>query len=228
MFQIKDLHAGLTLVFLIVFNAVFFIVGGTVRTTGEWISYAFIHFSYLMLLLTPKLINNSSITSTLGVSVYFISFLYFVITLLVGCVFVLVRPENYIPELVTYIIISGVYFVVLLTSLIANEKTVEAEEEHRQDMLFVSNATNLIKQINAECTGTTIEKNVERLYDLIRTSQVKSDPSVWDEENVILQELNQLATTISETNHEESEKILERIEKSVRARNGRLSAIRRS
>ena len=90
MFQIKDLHAGLTLVFLIVFNAVFFIVGGTVRTTGEWISYAFIHFSYLMLLLTPKLINNSSITSTLGVSVYFISFLYFVITLLVGCIFILV------------------------------------------------------------------------------------------------------------------------------------------
>lgn len=228
MFQIKDLHAGLTLVFLIVFNAIFFIVGGTVRTTGEWISYAFIHFSYLMLLLTPKLINNSSITSTLGVSVYFISFLYFVITLLVGCVFILVRPENYIPELVTYIIISGVYFVVHLTSLIANEKTVEAEEEHRQDMMFVSNATNLIKQIKADCTGTTIEKNVERLYDLIRTSQIKSDPSVWDEENVILQELNQLATTISETNYEKSENLLVEIEKCVRFRNGRLSAIRKS
>lgn len=228
MFQIKDLHAGLTLVFLIVFNAIFFIVGGTVRTTGEWISYAFIHFSYLMLLLTPRLVNNSSVTSTLGVSVYSISFLYFLISLLIGVIIIFVRPENHIAALVIYIILSGIYFVVLLSSLIANEKTIEAEDLHRQDMMFINNAVSIIKPLVSVCEGTGLGKKMERLYDLIRTSQVKSDSSVWETEDRILDSLNQLAALVSKDKFDESEEKVKGIEKDVQLRNQTLKLIRKT
>ena len=37
----------------IIFNAMFFILGGTDRTTSVWISYGLVHFAYCMLLVTP-------------------------------------------------------------------------------------------------------------------------------------------------------------------------------
>ena len=49
----------LDLVFLIVFNVVFFVAGGTDHPASVWISYGFIHFSYIMLLITPILIRKS-------------------------------------------------------------------------------------------------------------------------------------------------------------------------
>ena len=41
------------LIFIIIFNAMFFILGGTDHSVSVWISYGFIHFAYLMLIVTP-------------------------------------------------------------------------------------------------------------------------------------------------------------------------------
>ena len=38
----------ISLVFLALFNAMFFILGGTKHTDIEWVSYGFIHAAYLM------------------------------------------------------------------------------------------------------------------------------------------------------------------------------------
>ena len=54
--KINGLQAIIGLVFLIIFNAIFFIIGGVRHNVPVWIAYSFIHFAYLMLLLTPKFI----------------------------------------------------------------------------------------------------------------------------------------------------------------------------
>ena len=60
----------LDLVFLAVFNTVFFVAGGTDHTASVWISYGFIHFAYLMVLVTPFLIRKSSSAAVFGFSLY--------------------------------------------------------------------------------------------------------------------------------------------------------------
>ncbi len=69
----------LDLVFLIAFNLIFFIVSGLTHTISVWISYTFIHISYVMLLLTPLFTHNNKTKFILGMSISAISYIYFMI-----------------------------------------------------------------------------------------------------------------------------------------------------
>ena len=41
------------LIFLVLFNVLFFVLGGTEQSQVNWVSYGFIHAAYLMILITP-------------------------------------------------------------------------------------------------------------------------------------------------------------------------------
>ena len=83
------LYILLDLVFLAVFNTVFFVVGGTDHPASVWISYAFIHLAYIMVVATPILTRKSSSASVFGFSLYSISAAYFLTEFVLGLVFVL-------------------------------------------------------------------------------------------------------------------------------------------
>ena len=85
----------LDLVFLIVFNIVFFVMGGAQHPASVWISYGFIHFAYIMLVVTPFLIRKSSSAAVFGFSLYSISSAYFFAAFIVGVIFIAAHPENY-------------------------------------------------------------------------------------------------------------------------------------
>ena len=82
-------------IFLVVFNALFFVLGGTDRNTSVWISYGFIHFAYFMLLLTPRLTRGEKSWTALGFPLYVISAVYFLVELFIGSAFILIAFENY-------------------------------------------------------------------------------------------------------------------------------------
>lgn len=90
-----------------------------------WISYGFIHFAYIMLLITPKLIRKSSSSAVFGFSLYSISSTYFLVAFIVGVIFIFVRPESYKGSLVVQVIIAGIYAVMLISHMIANEHTAD-------------------------------------------------------------------------------------------------------
>ena len=79
----------LDLVFLIVFNVVFFVAGGTKHEASVWISYGFIHFAYIMMLITPFLVKKSTNTAVLGFPLYSISSAYFLVAFIVGLIFLM-------------------------------------------------------------------------------------------------------------------------------------------
>ena len=62
------LYILLDLVFLAVFNTVFFVVGGTNHPASVWAAYGFIHFSYIMVLVTPFLVRKNSNAADLDIN----------------------------------------------------------------------------------------------------------------------------------------------------------------
>ena len=69
----------ISLAFLALFNALFFLLGGTKHTDIEWVSYGFIHVAYLMVLLTPLFcLGNPQGVGSVGqpLSSCYILFLY--------------------------------------------------------------------------------------------------------------------------------------------------------
>ena len=113
----------LDLVFLIAFNLIFFIVSGLTHTISVWISYTFIHISYVMLLLTPLFTHNNKTKFILGMSISAISYIYFMIDLTCGIMFIIFLSDKLIIPLIVNIVLLALYLLLLISVVLTNERT---------------------------------------------------------------------------------------------------------
>ena len=187
----------LDIVFLAVFNTVFFMVGGTDHPASAWISYGFIHFSYLMILVTPFLIRKSSSQAVFGFSLYSVSAVYFFVEFIAGLVFIFIGSESYKASLVVQVIISGIYAVMLISNLIANEYTADSVEQHEDEVAYIKNAASRVKMLMGKASDKKANKEIERAYDLLHSSPSKSNNAVAPLESAILRAIYELESAVS-------------------------------
>lgn len=187
----------LGLVFLAVFNAVFFMAGGAEHSASVWISYGLIHFSYLMVLITPLLVRKSSSAAVFGISLYAVSSVYFFTEFAAGLVFILVAGESYTAALVTQIIIAGIYAVALLSNLSANEKTADSVERRENEVAYIKAAASRIKYLAGKASDKNANRQIERIYDLLNSSQTHSDAAVKVLEQQIADKISKLENAVA-------------------------------
>ena len=168
----------LDLIFLVVFNTVFFTVGGLTHPVSVWIAYGFIHLSYLMVLITPFLIRKSSSAAVFGLSLYSISSAYFLVEFVVGLIFIFLKSGSYKLSLVVQVILAGLYGVLLLSHLIANEHTADKIERHEDEVIYIKAAALRVKGLIGKLNDKKANKVIEKLYDLLHASPVRSVASV--------------------------------------------------
>lgn len=212
----------LQLVFLIVFNIVFFVTSGTIHPASVWVSYGFIHFAYIMLMITPLLVRNTTNTAVFAYPLNAISTAYFILAFLVGVGFIIAHPESYIAALVTQIILLGIYAVLLLSHMIANEETADSIERHEMDLEYVKDASSHLKRIGDSIDDKQFYKKVERLYDLLHASPVKTNASVRDFELSVLGLIDELEMYIANNDYSNAELTINKIERNANERNRRL------
>lgn len=194
------LWALLDLVFLAVFNTVFFMLGGTEHPTSVWISYGFIHFAYLMILVTPFLIRKSSSAAIFGFSIYSISSTYFFVEFIAGLIFIFMRSDSLKASLVTQVIIAGIYAIILLSNLIANEHTADAVEKKEVEVAYIKNAASRVKALMGKISDKKADKAIEKAYDLLHSSPTKSSATVHAIETQIINKVSQLEEAVSSSN----------------------------
>ncbi|MBU5417686.1 hypothetical protein [Anaerobutyricum soehngenii] len=212
----------LDLVFLVIFNVVFFVLGGTEHPASVWISYGFIHFSYIMLMITPKLIRKSSSSAVFGFSLYSISSAYFLIAFIVGVIFVFVRSESYKVSLVSQVIIAGLYLIMLISHMIANEHTADSIERHEMELQYVKESSAKIKGIMGSVEDRKLKKQIEKVYDLIHGSQTKSNNAARDYELTVMDLLEVLEQNIKRNDLVAASTTLDKIIKNAEERNRRV------
>ena len=216
------LYLLLDLIFIFVFNIIFFVSGGSEHEASVWIAYGFIHFSYIMLLLTGFLTSKTTNTATLTLPLYFISTIYFIVTFLVGIIFFIAHPASYKSSLIIQIIISGIYFVILITNIIANDKTAESISTHEQDLQYMKKTSAQLQSILNSATDKATRKNIERLYDLLHSSPAKSNNSVKHYEITVMNLIEELRSLMYDgDNAAINEKIIQ-IEQIANERNNKL------
>ena len=212
----------LDLVFLVIFNVVFFVLGGTEHPASVWISYGFIHFSYIMLLITPKLIRKSSSSAVFGFSLYSISSAYFLIAFVVGVIFVFMRSESYKISLVSQVIIAGLYLIMLISNMIANEHTADNVKRHEMELQYVKESSAKIKGIMGSIEDRKLKKQIEKAYDLIHGSQTKSNNAARDYELTVMDLLEVLEQNIKRNDLMAASTTLDKIIKNAEERNRRV------
>jgi hypothetical protein len=193
----------LNLIFLAIFNAVFFGAGGGGgHNAAVWVSYGFIHFAYLALLLTTRLIRGGKSSAVFGFALYYVSVTYFYVEFAVGVGFILASPENYKAALLVQLCVAGLYAAALVSNMIANERTADSEEARQSRIEYVKFASAKLKTLLENIGDAEAKKTVERVYDAIYSSPVKSHPDLAQAESGILQSIDKLAGAVRAGNKE--------------------------
>lgn len=172
-------------IFLIVFNVVFFVAGGLPHNVSVWFAYGFIHLAYAMVLLTPILTGKHAQASVLGLSLYGISLTYFFAEFLVGLVFILLNSKSYSASLVTQIILACLYAAILLANVIVNEHTADSITKHEAEVFYIKNTASKLKALIDKAPDKKARKEIEKAYDTLHASSVKSSTAVEETERRI-------------------------------------------
>lgn len=99
------------------------------------------------------------------------SFLEFII----GVIFIFAKPESYKVSLVVQIITLGIYAAMLISHMIANEYTADNIERHELELQYVKNCSAQLKGIMNQVADKNIKKKVEKAYDTLHSSPVRSN-----------------------------------------------------
>jgi len=212
-------------IFLIIFNAVFFIAGGTGHSISVWISYAFIHFAYLMLLATPKLVRSGKSAAVLGITLSSISAAYFLVAFITGIVFILWAPDGWRVALLVQLCVAGLYGILLISNMIANEYTADAEEKRKSQIEYVKTASAKMKSILDMTNDKESKKKVEKIYDALYSSPVKSHPGVEEIERKILLMIDELGSAVMAKNQQSIAVFTDSLQTAINERNSRLKTL---
>ncbi|MCM1190310.1 MAG: hypothetical protein NC541_13570 [bacterium] len=191
------LYTLMDLVFLIVFNTLFFLLGGTEHPASVWLSYGFIHFAYLMVVATPFLTRKSSSAAVFGFAISSVSSAYFTLEFVVGLVFIFLRSESIKGALAVQIVIAGIYAVILFMNLIANEHTADAVARRESEVTYLKTAASRVKILIGKVSDKKADKALEKTYDLLHSSPTKSTAAVRSLETQIVNTITQLEEAVS-------------------------------
>lgn len=212
----------LDLIFLVIFNVVFLVISGTVHPVSAWISYGFIHLSYITLLITPKLLRKSSSSSVLGFSLYSISSIYFLVEFIIGVIFIFAKSESYKVSLVVQIITFGIYAVMLISHMIANEYTDDNIVRHELELQYVKNCSAQLKGIMNQVEDKNTKRKIEKAYDTLHGSPVRSNTAAKDYELAVMDLIEALEQNIERKDLIAASTTLDKILKNVDERNRRI------
>ena len=158
-----------------------------------------------MLLITPKFVRGGKSAAVFGFSLYTLSSLYFIVEFITGVVFILIAPEGYKTALLLQLCVAGLYGILFISHMIANEHTADVEETRQYQIDYVKSASAKVKGIMESVSNKDLRKRVERVYDALSTSPVKSHPNLAQMESQVLLSINELSGAVSA---DEKEKII--------------------
>lgn len=209
----------LDLLFLIVFNVIFFTVIGTSAVASIWISYGFIHFAYIMVLLTPLFTKKKTDASLFGMSILTVSAIYFLIELVFDGVLIFTGFLTALPVFLINLVSTGIYLAILISSVLVTDSISMNAERHQMEKLYIKNSSNDLLLIMAMIDDKNLLKRIETAYDIISSSPAISNSKAHNIEKEIEQKIGFLKVEISNDNVLEVEKLINQIIKLAKQRN---------
>ena len=212
----------LNLIFLVIFNVFFFLLGELPHNASVWMSYGFIHFAYFMLVVTPMLVRKGKSSAVFGFALFTVSTTYFIIAFIVGVIFILIAPESFAAALLVQLSIAGIYGIMLIVNMIANEHTADSEASRQHQIDYIKTASSQLQRIIGGVEDKTAKRKVEKVYDIVNSSPVKSHANVQQIEMRILTLIDELADAVQASDNQAIISISDSLAQAVNGRNNQL------
>lgn len=185
-------------VFIVVFNLLFFLLGGTDRTATEWICYGFIHAAYLCLLCTPLLYKSRKGEAVLVGSLYLRALFYFFIELIAGLAFMRYNaPSPLWPAIVQGAMLT-VFLILQLMSVLANDATHASLEKQKNERVYIRSLAENVKDAMRKVSDTDLHKQMNICYQKLNNSSFESFPEAKNAEIELENAVNTLCSMVSQ------------------------------
>jgi len=133
--------------------------------------------------------------------------------------------KSHISAMMCQLILAGLYGILLLINVVANKQTAEALEKRQEEINYIKIASSKLKLLMDRVNDKEAKKKVEKAYDTVYSSPVKSHPDLIDIENHILHTINALESEITSNNNENIITLVNSILNDVNERNIKLRNI---
>ncbi|MFV0583094.1 MAG: hypothetical protein ACK5N4_13735 [Parabacteroides gordonii] len=159
-----------TLVFLVVFNTLFFLLSGTDNPTSVWVSYAYIHVAYFTILFLPVLKTKGDASYYLSSVLYGQAITYFILELIAGVVFIIYRMESPVWSLVIQTALWLIFVVLILGNAWANQATAQSLEKRKQDIDAYQSMRMSLKRLMAKTDKPELKRLIADCSDKLEAS----------------------------------------------------------
>ena len=107
--------------------------------------------------------------------------------------FIILKSDSLKVALVVQIVIAGIYGILLISHLIANESTADSVERHEDEVAYIKTAASRVKALVGKATD---RKAIERAYDLLHSSPTKSTSTVRYLESSVMSQISDLEDAV--------------------------------
>lgn len=217
------MYLSLFSLFLIVFNFLFFLLGDdSVRNASLWISYGFIHFSYVIFVLSIFMTKKSSGENAYGAPTVYITWKYFVIEFFVGLLFIWINFDGIWLALSTQILLAACAITMWMIHLLANEYTGNSLRVQQHEISYIREYSGRLKFLIPLISDVRVAKEVEKCYELLNASPTHTNLQVSAIEKDIANRISQLEEAVEEKNFVEVSEISKQINRCILERNLKL------
>lgn len=193
-----------TLVFLVVFNTLFFLLSGTDNPTSVWVSYAYIHVAYFTILFLPVLKTKGDASYYLSSVLYGQAITYFILELIAGVVFIIYRMESPVWSLVVQTALWLIFVVLILGNAWANQATAQSLEKRKQDIDAYQSMRMSLKRLMAKTDKPELKRLIADCSDKLEASSSRQTQESEKIDIEIKQAIASLRQSITGDDVEES------------------------
>lgn len=193
-----------TLVFLVVFNTLFFLLSGTDNPTSVWVSYAYIHVAYFTILFLPVLKTKGDASYYLSSVLYGQAITYFILELIAGVVFIVYRMESPVWSLVVQTALWLIFVVLILGNAWANQATAQSLEKRKQDIDAYQSMRMSLKRLIAKTDKPELKRLIADCSDKLEASSSRQTQESEKIDIEIEQAIASLRQSITDGDVEES------------------------
>lgn len=213
------LKVVIALLFLIGFNLMFFLLGGTNRTTTEWVCYGFIHAAYLCVLSTPLLCNAGKGETVLSASLYLRAVFYFFTELVVGIGFLWYNPESCVWPVIIQAVLLMAFVVLQLMSVLANDATKASLSKQRAERVYIRSLAENMKEAMRQVSDPALRKQMSTCYESLNSCSLESFPEAVGAEIELENAVNILCANVELGNMEQLGQLIQNVQVAMKHRN---------
>jgi hypothetical protein len=164
-------------------------------------------------------VKKGSNSADYGRPLIIISTGYFFLSLIVGVAMIAISSVNTTVALLVQVTFAALFGVLFFTNLIANEHTADLIVIHEAELKYVKESSSRLDAMLKQISDASIRKKVTAAYDLIHSSQVKSNYNVKSLEQAVIDEIDNLEEALMKNKIETIYMIVEKMCKLASERN---------